>query len=154
VIEFSRPEKQVLKMALSRSRRSNAGSKMAMLLNTMESDDFYTTTYGGFNEEDADADFLCEAAPVTATTTADIDDDIVDSDFSIDENDEPRSDVENDDDPDKPKRLKRALGVQTKAYKEPKRDQVNSLFFEPKSYFGTIYQTNNYLPLFQFLWFT
>jgi vacuolar protein sorting-associated protein 72 len=111
-------------MALSRSRRSNAGSKMAMLLNTMESDEFYTTTYGGFNEEDADVDFICEAAPVTASTTADVDDDIVDSDFSIDENDEPRSDVENEDDPDRPKRAKRGLGVQTKAYKEPKRDQV------------------------------
>jgi hypothetical protein len=37
-------------MALSRSRRSNAGSKMAVLLNSMESDDFYTTTYGGFEE--------------------------------------------------------------------------------------------------------
>ena len=112
------------KMASSRSRRSNAGSKMAVLLNSMESEEFYSTTYGGFEEEDADVDFVCEAAPVTSNTTADIDDDIVDSDFSIDENDEPRSDVENDDDPDRPKRAKRALGVQTKAYKEPKRDQV------------------------------
>jgi regulation of enolase protein 1 (concanavalin A-like superfamily) len=47
-------------MALSRSRRSNAGSKMALLLNSMESDDFYTTTYGGFNEDEADDDFVCQ----------------------------------------------------------------------------------------------
>ena len=112
------------KMALSRSRRSNAGSKMALLLNTMESDDFYTTTYGGFAEDEADDDFICEAVPITGTIPADVDDDIVDSDFSIDENDEPRSDAENPDDADRPKKLKRGHGVQTKAYKEPKRDQV------------------------------
>ena len=114
-------------MALSRPRRSNAGSKMATLLNSMEADDFYTTTYGGFAEDESDEDFACEAVPGTGAVVADVDDDIVDSDFSIDENDEPRSDVENSDDPDHPKKLKRGQGVQTKAYKEPKRDQVDSL---------------------------
>ncbi len=113
-------------MALSRPRRSNAGSKMASLLNSMEADDFYTTTYGGFVEDDVDDDFVCEAVPGTGAVAADVDDDIVDSDFSIDENDEPRSDVENSDDPDRPKKLKRGQGVQTKAYKEPKRDQVRT----------------------------
>jgi len=75
-------------MALSRPRRSNAGSKMASLLNSMEADDFYTTTYGGFVEDDVDDDFVCEAVPGTGAVAADVDDDIVDSDFSIDENDE------------------------------------------------------------------
>ena len=55
-------------MALSRARRSNAGSKMAILLNSMEEDDFYTTKYGGFNEDDADDDFVCEAKPITDST--------------------------------------------------------------------------------------
>merc|ERR1719319_1133678 len=45
-------------------------------------------------------------------------DDEVDSDFSIDENDEPRSD--NEEDESSRKKLKRGAGVQTKAYKEPK----------------------------------
>jgi hypothetical protein len=74
-------------------------------------------------QDEADIDF--EAPKLPGTTTADVDDDIVDSDFSIDENDEPRSDVENEDDPDKPKKMKRGQGVQTKAYKEPKREQVS-----------------------------
>ena len=101
-------------MASSRSRRSNAGSKMASLLDSEEVDDFYSTTYGGFSEEAEDREFNYNS-PVE-------DDDEVDSDFSIDENDEPRSDVE-DDGEGKAKRPKRGLGVQTKAYKEPKKSQ-------------------------------
>ena len=37
-------------MAASRERRVNAGSKMAKLIEDEEEDEFYTTTYGGFNE--------------------------------------------------------------------------------------------------------
>ena len=37
-------------MAAERSRRYNAGSKMARLLEAEDEDDFYKTTYGGFNE--------------------------------------------------------------------------------------------------------
>ena len=37
-------------MAATRERRSNAGSKMARLLEAEDEDDFYKTTYGGFNE--------------------------------------------------------------------------------------------------------
>jgi len=44
-------------MASSRSRRANAGSKMASLMNSMEEDEFYTTKYGGFNEDEEDKDF-------------------------------------------------------------------------------------------------
>jgi len=81
-------------MAATRERRSNAGSKLARLLDEEEEDDFYKTTYGGFNEEEEDNDFhfIDEDAP-----------DEVDSDFSIDENDEVISDVE-----DEEKSLKKA----------------------------------------------
>ena len=37
-------------MAATRERRSNAGAKMSKLLDTEEEDEFYSTTYGGFNE--------------------------------------------------------------------------------------------------------
>ena len=74
-------------MALNRSRRSNAGSKMATLLDSEETDDFYATTYGGFAEEAEDKEFTYQSP--------NDEDDAVDSDFSIDENDEPRSGVVN-----------------------------------------------------------
>lgn len=46
-------------MAASRERRSNAGRKIARLLNEEEEeDDFYKTQYGGFTEEKADVDYL------------------------------------------------------------------------------------------------
>jgi vacuolar protein sorting-associated protein 72 len=46
-------------MAASRERRSNAGTKIARLLNEEEDeDDFYKTQYGGFTEEKADDDYL------------------------------------------------------------------------------------------------
>lgn len=41
-----------------RERRSNAGNRMAKLLDEEEDvDDFYTTTYGGFNEAEEDNDY-------------------------------------------------------------------------------------------------
>lgn len=39
-----------LDMAASRDRRSNAGNKMSRLLEAEDEDEFYQTTYGGFNE--------------------------------------------------------------------------------------------------------
>ncbi|XP_076758005.1 vacuolar protein sorting-associated protein YL-1 [Xylocopa sonorina] len=90
-------------MALSRERRANAGNKMAKLLNEEEEDDFYKTTYGGFEEVEQDHDYMEE----------DEAEDEVDSDFSIDENDEPISDTEQEG----PKKKRRLV---TKAYKEPK----------------------------------
>ena len=47
-------------MAASRSRRSNAGNKMASLLDTEEVDEFYATTYGGFSEEAEDKEYIVE----------------------------------------------------------------------------------------------
>lgn len=46
-------------MASSRSKRANAGNKMASLLTSpeIEEDDFYKTLYGGFQEEEGDKDF-------------------------------------------------------------------------------------------------
>ncbi|XP_018022172.1 uncharacterized protein LOC108678304 [Hyalella azteca] len=93
-------------MAAERERRPNAGSKMARLLDEEEEDDFYKTTYGGFNEEEDDNDYKSEVEA----------EDEVDSDFSIDENDEPVSDTE-DVDGSKPQKRGRLI---IKAYKEPK----------------------------------
>ncbi|EFN71247.1 Vacuolar protein sorting-associated protein 72-like protein [Camponotus floridanus] len=90
-------------MAATRQKRANAGNKMARLLNEEEEDDFYKTTYGGFDEVEQDNDYMEE----------DEAEDEVDSDFSIDENDEPVSDTEQEG----PKKKRRLV---TKAYKEPK----------------------------------
>jgi vacuolar protein sorting-associated protein 72 len=37
-------------MAATREKRSTAGNKMSKLLEAEDEDDFYKTTYGGFNE--------------------------------------------------------------------------------------------------------
>lgn len=41
-----------------RERRSNAGNRMAKLLNEEDEDDFYKTTYGGFQEGEEDNDYV------------------------------------------------------------------------------------------------
>ncbi|KAK7791828.1 hypothetical protein R5R35_001245 [Gryllus longicercus] len=89
-------------LAKTRDRRNNAGARMAKLLDEEEEDEFYKTTYGGFNEIENDDDYHSEEEA----------EDEVDSDFSIDENDEPVSDHEEEG----PKRSKKLV---TKAYKEP-----------------------------------
>ena len=48
-------------MAASRERRVNAGSKMAKLIEDEEEDEFYTTTYGGFNEVWNNQNHLCSS---------------------------------------------------------------------------------------------
>ncbi|KAF7266060.1 vacuolar protein sorting-associated protein YL-1 [Rhynchophorus ferrugineus] len=90
---------------MQRERRSNAGNRMAKLLDEEEEcqDDFYKQNYGGFQETESDNEYEAEEEG----------EDIIDSDFSIDENDEPISD--NDD--EEGQRKKRRLV--TKAYKEP-----------------------------------
>ncbi|XP_067617945.1 vacuolar protein sorting-associated protein 72 homolog [Eurosta solidaginis] len=92
-------------MAATRSRRSNAGNKIAKLLNEEEEDEFYKTSYGGFEDEEQDQEYVQK----------DEEEDVVDSDFSIDENDEPVSDTE-----EAPDKKRKRGGVNTKAYKEPK----------------------------------
>ncbi|KAJ8675391.1 hypothetical protein QAD02_011177 [Eretmocerus hayati] len=93
----------------SRPKRANAGNRMAKLLNEEEEDDFYKTTYGGFEEAEQDIDYKEEKEV----------EDEVDSDFSIDENDEPVSDHGEEED------KKRKKGVFTKAYKEPAKPKVS-----------------------------
>ncbi|RWS04420.1 vacuolar protein sorting-associated protein 72-like protein [Dinothrombium tinctorium] len=94
-----------MSLAKQRERRSNAGSRMAAILDK-EEDDFYKTTYGGFFEEENDNEYSTEAS----------ESDDVDSDFDIDENDELISEDEDEDG----NHTRRAKGrVVTKAYQEP-----------------------------------
>ncbi|GLV44000.1 YL-1 [Carabus blaptoides fortunei] len=88
-----------------RARRVNAGNRMSKLLDEEEEckDDFYKTSYGGFEEEADDNEFVAQEDEV---------EDEVDSDFSIDENDEPVSDNEEEN-------SKKKRRLVTKAYKEP-----------------------------------
>lgn len=44
-------------LATTRSRRSNAGAGMAKLLEDLHEDEFYKSTYGGFEESEEDNDF-------------------------------------------------------------------------------------------------
>ncbi|XP_018574721.1 vacuolar protein sorting-associated protein 72 homolog [Anoplophora glabripennis] len=90
---------------MQRDRRANAGNRMAKLLDEEEEcqDEFYKQNYGGFEETESDNEYEAEEEG----------DDIVDSDFSIDENDEPVSDNEGEGEQKKKRRLI------TKAYKEP-----------------------------------
>lgn len=92
-------------MAATRDKRANAGSRMARLIDEEEEDEFYKTTYGGFYDVESDNAYETEVE----------ESDVYDSDFSIDENDEPISDQ----DEDEQKRKKRTV---SKFYKEPKRD--------------------------------
>lgn len=92
----------------NREKRANAGNRMAKLLDEEEEcqDEFYKVNYGGFQETETDNEYEAE----------DEGEDIVDSDFSIDENDEPVSD--NEEEGQKKKRR-----LVTKAYKEPNTSQ-------------------------------
>ncbi|KAM9293953.1 vacuolar protein sorting-associated protein 72 homolog [Gastrophryne carolinensis] len=91
-----------MSLAEKRAPRKTAGNRMSGLLNREEEDEFYKTTYGGFNEESGDEEYEERSAS----------EDEVDSDFDIDEGDEPASDHEEEE----PKRKRRVV---TKAYKEP-----------------------------------
>lgn len=103
--EYDNYSDKILVMASEREKRDNAGNRMARLLTEEEEDDFYKTTYGGFYDVESDNEYQTE----------DEESDVYDSDFSIDENDEPVSDQEEDE-------TKRKRRVVTKAYKEPKRE--------------------------------
>ncbi|XP_076136151.1 tropomodulin-4 isoform X1 [Alosa pseudoharengus] len=92
-----------MSLALSRAPRKTAGNRMSKLLDAEEEDDFYKTTYGGFNDESGDDEYKGD---LTDT------EDEVDSDFDIDEGEEPSSEQEEDG-------PRRKCRVVTKAYKEP-----------------------------------
>lgn len=74
--------KRVQSLVTGRERRSNAGAKMQGLLSNLqetlaaEDNDFYNSTYGGFNEEEGDDDFASDQEEA---------DDELDSDFDADE---------------------------------------------------------------------
>lgn len=90
-------------LAVDRAPRTTAGNRMSKLLDAEEEDDFYKTTYGGFSDEPGDVEYHGEHSDT---------EDEVDSDFDIDEGDEPDSDQEDN----APRRKSRVV---TKAYKEP-----------------------------------
>ncbi|XP_051526719.1 vacuolar protein sorting-associated protein 72 homolog [Myxocyprinus asiaticus] len=92
-----------MSLANFREQRSTAGNRMSKLLDAEEEDEFYKTTYGGFNDESGDDEYRGDHSDT---------EDEVDSDFDIDEGDEPDSDQEDD----APRRKSRVV---TKAYKEP-----------------------------------
>ncbi|CAL8293414.1 unnamed protein product [Merluccius merluccius] len=92
-----------MNLAVAREPRTTAGNRMSKLLDAEEEDDFYKTTYGGFNDESGDDEYHGEHSDT---------EDEVDSDFDIDEGDEPDSDQEDD----APRKKSRVV---TKAYKEP-----------------------------------
>lgn len=50
-------EKHSFRMAAARERRSNAGNRIAKLLDE-EEDEFYKTSYGGFSETADDRDYM------------------------------------------------------------------------------------------------
>ncbi|XP_050035524.1 vacuolar protein sorting-associated protein 72 homolog [Dermacentor andersoni] len=105
-------------MAATRERRVNAGNKLAQLLNDEdEADDFYKTTYGGFNDEEDDKEY----------ETENDESDVVDSDFDIDERDEPISDQDDEDEG-----AKRRRRVVTKAYVEPLSEKKRKRTVEKK----------------------
>ncbi|XP_042908076.1 vacuolar protein sorting-associated protein 72 homolog isoform X2 [Parasteatoda tepidariorum] len=97
-------------MASTREKRANAGNRMALLLENEDADDFYSSAYGGFQEEEDDHEFSGDEESESEDT---------DSDISIDENDEPVSDE--DDDQNTTKRKRRVV---TKAYKEPTKPKI------------------------------
>lgn len=46
-----------MSLARGRERRSGAGARMARLINEEEEDEFYATTYGGFEETEDDNEY-------------------------------------------------------------------------------------------------
>lgn len=46
-----------MSLAKGRERRAGAGARMSRLINDEEEDEFYTTTYGGFEETEDDNEY-------------------------------------------------------------------------------------------------
>ncbi|XP_030640834.1 vacuolar protein sorting-associated protein 72 homolog [Chanos chanos] len=92
-----------MSLAFSRAPRKTAGNRMSKLLDAEEDDEFYKTTYGGFHDESGDDEYKGDLSDT---------EDEVDSDFDIDEGDEPDSEQEY-------REPRRKTRVVTKAYKEP-----------------------------------
>lgn len=84
---------RVESLVAGRSKRSNAGSKMASLIDNFASltqpseEDVYQTAYGGFNDEADDNDFVSDEEEA---------DDELDSDFDIEETQEVVAEVDDE----------------------------------------------------------
>ncbi|KAK4474398.1 hypothetical protein MN116_001557 [Schistosoma mekongi] len=103
-------------ISVDRERRTNAGARMARLLNEEEEDEFYSNIYGGFTEEAEDVDYQSESSV----------EDVIDSDFADESSgsgDDDDNNVRSDDDEDK-RQKRQSNRVVTKGYKEPKRTKV------------------------------
>ncbi|KAH8866208.1 Vacuolar protein sorting-associated protein 72 [Schistosoma japonicum] len=101
-------------ISVDRERRTNAGARMARLLNEEEEDEFYSNIYGGFTEEAEDVDYQSESSV----------EDVIDSDFADESSGSGDDDnVRSDDDEDK-RQKRQSNRVVTKGYKEPKRTKV------------------------------
>ncbi|XP_063952978.1 vacuolar protein sorting-associated protein 72 homolog isoform X2 [Lytechinus pictus] len=98
----------IMSLVQTREKRANAGSKMHRLLAEEQEDEFYKTTYGGFQEESGDEEYSSEESEADSSS---------DSDIDAPEDDEPISDS----DDDGPKRKRRVI---TKSYKEPAKKPV------------------------------
>uniref|UniRef100_A0A5K3FB23 Vacuolar protein sorting-associated protein 72 homolog n=1 Tax=Mesocestoides corti TaxID=53468 RepID=A0A5K3FB23_MESCO len=111
-------------VTVTRSRRPNAGSRMARLLNEEEEDEFYTSAYGGFAEEEDDNDYESESSGH----------DSIDTDFVDTEEEDEGSANETGAGSDDEKKRRRTRRVVTKSYKEPKakKDSSDKVKPEPK----------------------
>ncbi|KAL5104820.1 hypothetical protein TcWFU_000745 [Taenia crassiceps] len=117
-------------VTMTRSRRPNAGSRMARLLNEEEEDDFYTSAYGGFAEEENDNDYESESSGH----------DSIDTDFADTEEEDGEDDGSGGEALDDERRKRRTRRVVTKSYKEPKvkKEANEKIKSESKSRIKTI----------------
>lgn len=114
---------RVESLVQGRQRRSNAGAKMATLISDLaaltrpEEGDVYTTAYGGFMEEEGDDDFKSDQEEA---------DDELDSDFDIDETQEPEAEGQEDDDEGKTRRPKRTakMAYEVSAARRAKKEEA------------------------------
>lgn len=106
-------------MAASREPRRTAGNKMAKVLEEeLDDDDFYKTTYGGFDEREGDNEFDADKEDSA---------DEVDSDFDVSEQED---DIVSDQDEEsiaKEEKKKKKAAASSKAYKEPKKDMKDAI---------------------------
>ena len=120
--------KRVPALVTGRERRSNAGAKMQALLSNLqqtlaaEDNEFYNSTYGGFNEEEGDDDFASDQEEA---------DDELDSDFDVDESQVEATEEAGEGEEDETKKSRRGkkvklayeISAQNRARKEQKKTE-------------------------------
>jgi len=113
---------RVESLVQGRQRRANAGAKMASLISNLaaltrpDEGDVYTTAYGGFMDEEGDDDFKSDQEEA---------DDQLDSDFDIDETQEPEVEGQEDED-EKKRRPKRTakMAYEVSAARRAKKEEA------------------------------